>query len=109
MDSGRSPYHIFSAQGPNQFACFSWNTWATMLPMLDLPGPVPTETATVPVDYRSGFHDPERRTPSGPELREADPETSISGFQSGFGPLTLKHNNLVSQGEDLRLKIGPAL
>jgi hypothetical protein len=33
----------------------------------------------------------------------------IGGFQFRLGSLALKHHDLVSQGEDLRLKIGPAL
>ena len=43
------------------------------------------------------------------ELRQTDPETSICGFQFRFGSLSLKHNDLVSQGEDLELEIGPTL
>src|SRR5215471_17028009 len=57
----------------------------------------------------SGFTIQECLTPSGPELRQTDPETSIYGFQFRFGSLSLKHNDLVSQGEDLDLEIGPSL
>ena len=32
---------------------------------------------------------------------------SICGFQFRFGSLSLKHTNLVSQGQDLYLEIGP--
>src|SRR5215831_4175438 len=77
--------------------------------MSNLPSPVPTKTSTVPVDYSRGFHDPQRRTPSGPELRQPNPEASISRFQLRLGSLALKHNDLMSQSEDLHLKIGPTL
>jgi hypothetical protein len=42
-------------------------------------------------------------------LRETKPEASIGGFQFRLGSLALKDNDLVSQGEHLRLKIGPTL
>jgi hypothetical protein len=77
--------------------------------MANLPGPVPTETAAVPINHRIRFHDPEWLTLSGPELRQTDPETSICGFQFRFGSLSLKHKDLVSQGEDLYLEIDPTL
>src|SRR5215470_4933461 len=109
MDSRCSPAHIISTQSPNEVARFSRDSWPTWLSMANLPGPVPTETAAVPIDHGIRFHDPECLTLSGRELRQTDRETSIYGFQFPFGRLSLKHNDLVSQCEDLDLEIGPTL
>ena len=77
MDSGCSSAHIISTQSPNEVARFFRDTWPPWLSMANLPGPVPTETGAVPIDHGIRFHDPECLTPSEPELRQTDPETSI--------------------------------
>ena len=96
VDSWRSPTRIVSAQSPNQFANVFRNRRPTRLSMSNLPGPVPTEATAVPTDNGGRFHDPERRTPSGPDARESNPETSISGLKSRSGRLSLQHDDLVS-------------
>src|SRR5215467_3185222 len=98
VDSRRSPADIVVAQSPNQFTCFLWDTWSAWVSMPDLPGPVPTETPTVPVHNSSGFHNPEGLTLSGQGLGQCDPEMPIHRFQFRLGILSLKHKNLVSQG-----------
>jgi hypothetical protein len=102
VNSRRSPTYVVSAQRPDQFARFLWNASATVS-MPNLPGPVPTERPTVPVNNSSGFHNPEGLTPSGPESGQRDPETPIHRFQLGLRILSLKHNALVSKGKNLRL------
>jgi hypothetical protein len=64
MGSGCSPAHIISTQSPNEVACFFQDTWPTWLSMANLPGPVPTETAAVPIDHG-------RRKPSEPTMQTA--------------------------------------
>jgi len=74
--------------------------------MANLPGPVPTETATVPIDNGGRFYDPERRLPSGPQLRQTNPKPSIDGLQLGLGILTLQHDDLMPKRQDLQLIVG---
>ena len=84
VNSRRSPAHIVSAQSPNQFTRFFWNTRPTRLSMPDLPSPVPAETPPVPFNNGSGLHNPEGFTPSRPESGQRDPETPIRRLQLGL-------------------------
>jgi hypothetical protein len=61
--------------------------------MSNLPGPVPAEAATVPIDNGGRFHDPERGLPSGPQLRQTNPKSSIDRLQFGLGNLTVQHDD----------------
>src|SRR5262249_32048244 len=74
--------------------------------MSHLPGPVPTEAATVPIDNGGRFHDPERRLPSGPQLRQTNPKSSIDRLQFGPRILTLQHDDLMPKRQDLQLIVG---
>src|SRR5262245_64814115 len=85
VNSRRSPAHIVSAQSPNQFTRFFWNTRPTRLSMPDLPSPVPAETPPVPFNNGSGLHNPEGFTPSRPESDNATPKRGSAGFSLGFG------------------------
>ena len=105
MDSRRSPADIVTAQSPNEFAGFFGNAGPTRLSIPNLPGPVPTEPATVPFDNGGWFDDPERKPPSGPESEQTDPKTAIGWFQFRPSNLSLQHDDLVSQGENFGLKI----
>src|SRR5215831_4191243 len=80
MDSRCSPTDIVAVQSPYEFAGFFRNAWPPGLSVPNLPGPVPTEPATVPFDNCGWFDDSERRTPSGPESEQTDPKASIGWF-----------------------------
>ena len=54
--------HIVPAQSANQFSDILRNASPARASLLNLPGPVPTKTSTVPVDNGGRFHDPEYRT-----------------------------------------------
>ena len=53
--------------------------------MSNLPGPVPTEAATVPIDHGGRFHDPERGLASGPQLRQTNPKIVDRPASVGLG------------------------
>jgi hypothetical protein len=57
--------------------------------MANLPSPIPAETAAVPIDNRDWFHDHRR----------------FGGLEFWLRSLPLQHNDLVSKGDDLGLKV----
>ena len=74
--------------------------------MSNLPGPVPTEAATVPIDNSGRLHDPEGGLPSGPQLGQTNPKSSVNWLQFGLGILTLQHDDLMPKRQDLQLIVG---
>jgi len=71
--------------------------------MPNLPSPVPAKTPPVPFNNGSGLHNPEGFTPSRPESGQRDPETPIRRLQLGLRILSLKHDDLVSEGKNFGL------
>jgi len=69
MDSRRSPQHVISTHGSDQFACGLWNARSSSFSVANLPGPVPTETATMPIDDRIRLHDHECGSPPRPRSK----------------------------------------
>jgi hypothetical protein len=74
-------------------------------PTSTLPGPPEPETVAVPGDDGLGFHDHERRSPSGPDARQQDPEPAVrlrepDSRRSG----ALQHVQLVPQGQDFKVE-----
>jgi hypothetical protein len=72
-----------------------------------LPRPPQSEAARVPRDDGLRLDDDERRSPSGPEAREQDPEPAV-GLHEPDSPWsgTLQHLQLVPQGENFELERG---
>src|SRR6185503_20374654 len=73
MDSRRSPQHVISTHGSDQFACGLWNARSSSFSVANLPGPVPTETATMPIDDRLRLHDHECGSPPRPRSGQPNP------------------------------------
>jgi hypothetical protein len=48
MDAGSTPTYIVPRHGPNQFAHFRINSWSAAPVSARLPGPIQTESLTMP-------------------------------------------------------------
>ena len=75
----------------------------------DLPGPVPTEAATVPVDNRIRFHAHECGSPPRPESGKENPQATVRRFQSRLRNLSLQNSDLMSKGDNLQLRVRATL
>ena len=65
------------------------------------------EGTAVPRDDRRGLDDDERRSPSGPQAGQPDPQPSVRGRERQLPRHgSLQHQQLVSQREDIELKGG---
>ena len=72
----------------------------------NLPGPEQAKTLAMPGHDRFGLHDDQRRAPIAPEAGQPDPEKAIHRGQfRAFPRRTLKHADLVAQGQIFELEV----
>jgi hypothetical protein len=105
VDSGRSPQHVISTHGSDQFAGGLWNARSSGFSVANLPGPVPTETSTMPIDAYPASRS-RVRIATETKIGTAKPINIGRLAQSWFGIRSLKDGDLVSKGENFQLNIG---
>src|SRR5262249_37814364 len=92
VDPGCAPNRVLAAHGSNQIADLFRNWRPSGLSMPNLPSPIPTKSLTMPADDGFRHDDDLGRTPSRPQPRQPNPQTSVAWFEDWpLGMRSLEH------------------
>src|SRR5262249_52306817 len=81
VDPRCAPGRILAAHRSNQIACFFWNLRTSSLPVTNFPGPIPTESLTMPGDDCFRLQHEQCGTPGGPHYGQPNPQASVNWFE----------------------------
>ena len=108
MDAGCTPSGVFAAHPADQISDLTGNDRSSGLAPPHFPGPEEAKAGAMPGNHRFRFDDSQGRAPVAPDAGQPGPQHTVQWSQLGaLAGGTLKHADLVSEGEVLQLQGSP--
>ena len=99
-----APERVVAAHRTNQRSDIRRDCWSPRPPPPNLPSPEQAEALAVPTDHRRRLHDDGARLPIHPDRRQPGPQESINGRQLRPLHRALQNTELMTKGQNLKLK-----
>ena len=99
-----APERIIAAHCTNQRSNFLGHSGAPRLSPSNFPVPEQAEALAVPTNHRRGFHNGDGRLPFAPNRRQPRPEQPIRSCQLRSLHRPLQNSELMTKGQNLKLK-----
>ena len=104
MNPGCAPERVVGAHRTNQGSDVRRDRRSPRLSPSNLPCPEQAEALAVPTDHRGQLHDDRTRLPIRPDRRQPGPKEPISGRQLRPLHRALRDIELMTEGQNLKLK-----
>src|SRR5688572_25721865 len=99
-----APQRVVAAHRTNQGSDVRWDCWSSRLSPSNLRRPEQAEALAVPIDHRRRLHNDGTRLPILPDRCQPGPQEPISGLQLRPLHRALQNTELMTEGQNLKLK-----
>ena len=99
-----APERVVAAHRTNQRSDIRRDCWSPRPPPPNLPSPEQAEALAMPTDHRRRLHNDGARLPIRPDRRQPGPQESINGRQLRPLHRALQNTELMTKGQNLKLK-----